>query len=167
MGWSDAKERSFMRQSPPPCTSSVFRRATAFAASDVVVVLIWLTSLRSAPLSVTDRSYQPRTSISLRVPDHTRGDPSRPCGILASSEARAAAAASTESTLSTIPESVGPGLMALTRTPCSASSDAVVRASGGQPYHPPAWLAPIPFPLVPSDEARLSADAWILGPSRL
>ena len=144
---SSAKSSSKTRKSPPPCTSSVFRRTTAFAASDVVVVLIRIASLRRAPLSLTDRSCQPRASISLRVPDHTRvsppstttsslvmkdessdvrkrttraissGDPSRPRGILASSEARAAAAASTESTLSTIPESMGPGLMAAVAKP--------------------------------------------------
>src|SRR2546428_11602186 len=56
-------------------------------------------------------------------------DPSRPCGLLAAREARTAAAASAEYPFSMIPESVGPGLMALTRTPCSASSDAAVRAN--------------------------------------
>jgi len=38
------------------------------------------------------------------------------------------ARASAEYSFSTIPESVGPGLIAFTRTPCSASSDAAVRA---------------------------------------
>ena len=51
-----------------------------------------------------------------------------PLEILATSARCAAAAASAGRAFSMIPESVGPGLMAFTRTPCSTSSAAAVRA---------------------------------------
>src|SRR4030081_2201606 len=47
-GWStksSANSSSNTPKFPPPCTSSVFRRTTALAASDAVMVLIWLTEI--------------------------------------------------------------------------------------------------------------------------